>query len=68
MGVHIGATWRIFGGRAKTAKLIAMPFEVWTRVGTKMGSRSPHAQGQFLGEWTRPGMPDDTPPTAVQKD
>jgi len=48
------------------AEPIDMPFGLWTRVGPckepciRMGFRSLHAVGQFLGERTYRGMPDDT--------
>jgi len=56
----------MFGGPAKTADLIEMPFGVWTLVSQRKhvldGSRSPHAKGQSLGKRTCLGMPDDILP------
>jgi len=70
MGVRIDATWRtrlpsMFGGHAKTAEPIEMRFGVLTRVGQKNhvldeGPDRPMSRGNFLGERTCAGMPDDT--------
>jgi len=48
-----------------------MLFGLWTWVGPGkqyfIGGADPHANGQFLGLKTRPGMRDDILPQAVQK-
>jgi len=54
------------------AEPIKMPLGLWTRVSPRYHvldgeSRSPHAKGQFFGERTCRGMPDNTLPWAVQK-
>jgi len=55
----------------KTAEPIEMPFEQLSRVDTRNhvfnGVQIPHANGQFLGERTCSGMPDNTLPSTVQK-
>ena len=57
---------------AKTAEMIKMPFELLTRVDPRKqacvrGCLDPDAKGQFLGERTCPGMPDDNLLWSVQK-